>query len=65
MKKKRTAEELVNTYPGASDRRQQILLALCQGFFGPANAVFNNRDAKGAGKRLVLVANTIIEETEQ
>lgn len=55
-----TAEDLVLTHAGVFDRRHQIILALC------ASALSrDDLDPRDAGKWIVDVANTIIEETEQ
>ena len=63
--KRKTAAELITTHPGVFERHQAIVLAICESYFSLANAVFTNTDAKQAGKLIVLIANSIIEETEQ
>lgn len=64
---RKTAEELVKNLPGAFSRRQQLLITLCRRanlatYPFPTTSKF---DADEIGRRIVAVANKIIEETEQ
>lgn len=59
--KRRSAQELVKHYPGVVTRRREIILALCRN----CNLTGDNWQTYTIGKRIVELANTIIEETEQ
>lgn len=54
-------ETLLIEYPGVVHRRSEIIKALCRG----CNLGGDNWQTIVLGRRIVEVANTIIEETEQ
>ena len=58
---KKTAEELVRTYPGVFERRREIILALCQ---CRVDLTLADNDPDFYARFIVAVANRIIEETE-
>jgi hypothetical protein len=57
-----TAKNLCKTHPGASDRRKELIIALCKGCDLSTFTVYT---ASEIGRFIVGVANTIIEEIEQ
>ena len=58
----KSAKELVRTHPGAFARRQEIILALCQRGVQP---ILHDYSPAQCGEFIVMIANRIIEETEQ
>ena len=60
---KKSAIELVRHLPGVAQRRQEIIVALCQGTDMTQFATLAEVDS--IGYAILRVANTIIEETEQ
>lgn len=60
----KTAKELVLSHPGVFDRRQAIIVALCQGC-DTANFSIAGESSEAIGQHIVKMANKIIEETEQ
>lgn len=62
---RKTAKELCTSYPGAFSRRQELLVALCQGTDLAAVGPNGGFGATVVGCRIIDCANKIIEETEQ